>query len=107
MSFSPVPKPDHKRRKPKKGNRGKFSAETRKAVIERDEGLCRVCRAPAGEIHHVMFKSRSGRGVYTNGLLVCQTCHSAIHASGDKTEFWQKLFERVYGPDYYKDSYDI
>lgn len=104
-----IPKvnPNHKRRKPKRGDRGKFSPSVRHQILDRDDGLCRVCKRPAQHIHHVQPKgSGKGRGVFTNGLSVCNNCHDAIHRSGEKLQFWKDVFTEMYGPDYYKDEWD-
>lgn len=74
----------------------------------RDDGLCRVCGGIATQIHHVKPKSSSkGRGVLTNGMSVCNGCHDAIHRDNEKLKFWQNVFEKIYGPDYYKDEWDL
>lgn len=106
MKFNPVPKVTKQRYKPKKSKRGEFSKQDKQKINERDNGLCRVCYKPAEQIHHVKFKSQNGRGVYTNGLSVCQVCHFDIHQSSKKTKQWQYYFAEMYGPDYYKDEWD-
>jgi len=106
MTFNPAPKPVHRRRKPTRRERGSFNKVTRDKIIDRDDGLCRVCKGLGTQHHHVMPKSRGGRGVFTNGLLVCQSCHADIHAHNDKLEHWQRQFEIAYGSDYYKDEWD-
>ena len=107
MTFNPVPKVKYKRRKPTRKQRGQFDQKTRDAIVNRDEGLCRVCKKPGEQIHHCRFKSQGGRGVYTNGLLVCQSCHSDIHMDNNKARFWQRVFEKYYGPDYFRDRWDL
>lgn len=104
--INPVPKPNHKRKAPKRSARGKFSEKVRMAILDRDDGLCRVCKRPAEEIHHVRFRSQAGRGVFTNGLSVCHHCHNDIHKDKEKADFWRNTFETLYGKDYYKDEWD-
>jgi 5-methylcytosine-specific restriction endonuclease McrA len=102
-----VPKPHHKRRIPKRLNRGKFSRETREKIFDRDEGLCRSCGALGTQIHHVKPKGSSfGRGVFSNGLTVCNACHTKIHKDNDLLQSWQRTFESIYGPDYFRDEWD-
>lgn len=102
-----VPKPKHKRRIPKRFNRGNFSKETRRKIMLRDDGFCRVCGGFATQIHHVQPKgSGKGRGVYTNGMAVCSDCHAEIHRDNDKLEFWQGIFEKEYGENYFEDEWD-
>ncbi|GGB43446.1 hypothetical protein GCM10011409_21320 [Lentibacillus populi] len=101
-----VPKPQHKRRIPKRAKRGEFSKEVRQQVYERDRGLCQQCGRRGEEIHHVKFKSRGGRGVFTNGLTLCHLCHKKVHMNGELTEYWLDFFTDYYGPDFYKDEWD-
>lgn len=101
------PKPNHKRRAPKKAERGKFSERTAEMIVERDNGLCQECGAIGSEIHHVKFKSQGGRGVFTNGMLVCPSCHRKIHQSKYFTNKWIDKFRSMYGEQFYKDMYDI
>lgn len=101
-----IPKPIHKRRVPKKGNRGNFSRSVRNQVYERDNGQCRQCGAKGEEIHHVYFKSRGGRGVFTNGLTLCHSCHRKVHMSAENTQYWIDRFTEEYGEDFYKDEWD-
>lgn len=100
------PKPNHKRRAPKRGERGKFNKETRDRIIERDGGKCRECGAIGTEIHHVLYKSRGGRGVFTNGLLLCQLCHKRVHANAELSNKWVARFIDEYGDDFYQDKWD-
>ena len=106
MTFRPVPKPTKKRRVPTRKKRGQFSKETAQAIIDRDDGLCRVCKRLGEQIHHVMPKGRGGRGTFTNGVYVCQSCHAEIHRDNDKLDHWIKQFRIMYGNDFYKDEWD-
>nr|BDD46679.1 hypothetical protein 19 [Bacillales bacterium] len=107
LPHHPVPKPSFKRRKPKRSKRNDFSPSVRKQIRSRDGELCRVCEAErANQIHHVYPRSRGGRGVYTNGLSICNVCHAEIHADNELMKDWQEIFEQRYGSDYYKDQWD-
>lgn len=101
-----VPKPRHVRRIPTKAKRGNFSKDTRQKILLRDNGLCRVCGRIATQIHHVHPRSRSGRGVYTNGMSTCNSCHMEIHRDNDKLRYWQNVFRKEYGERYYEDEWD-
>lgn len=100
-SMPAVPKPNFKRRVPKRINRGKFDKKTRERIIERDNGLCRQCGRPGDSIHHVKFRSQMGEGIYTNGMVVCNDCHIQIHQNREFQEFWQNKFAETYGEDYW------
>lgn len=101
-----VPKPNHKRRVPKKSKRGNFSGSTRSAIAIRDQGLCRQCGNKGESIHHVVYRSQSGRGVYTNGLTVCHICHDQIHRDKELSDYWFSVFRQTYGDGFWKDEYD-
>lgn len=101
-----VPKPTHVRRIPRRAKRNDFSKKVREQIIERDEGECRNCGSPGSQIHHVKYRSQGGRGVFTNGLLVCNSCHEKIHRNVELKESWQQTFETIYGPSYWKDEWD-
>ena len=100
------PKPNHKRSKPKRGERGKFDNKTRQAIWERDQGLCQQCFRKGEEIHHVKYRSQGGSGVFTNGLTLCQSCHRKVHTDADLNDYWINVFVDRYGPSFYKDEYD-
>lgn len=102
-----VPKPKHRRRVPKQANRNEFDTLTRKRIKKRDNGECQVCGAPGTQIHHVRLRSQGGRGVFTNGLTVCHTCHDKIHRDRRLIEYWQDVFLQRYGEDYWKDDWDM
>ena len=100
------PKPNHKRRAPKRGERGKFSKETREAALERDNYLCQMCFKQGKTLHHVFLKSRIGRGVLTNALTLCNDCHTQIHRDNELIEYWINVYADRYGSNFYKDGYD-
>jgi 5-methylcytosine-specific restriction endonuclease McrA len=79
FALNPAPKPSHKRKSPKRGNRGTFDTGTRKRIIERDNGLCVKCGAKYEEIHHIIFRSQGGAGTDDNGVCVCHRCHELAH----------------------------
>ena len=102
----PVPKPVRKRSKPTRRQRNNFSQKVRQQIYERDNGLCQECGSRGTEIHHVKFRSKGGRGVYSNGVLLCHSCHRKVHDNRELALQWQKHFESMYGKDYYKDEWD-
>jgi len=65
-----------------------FSPAARRLIVARSGGVCEGCGvAPAAQIHHRLFKSRSGFGNPANGLHVCgfgnnqnDGCHGTAHA---------------------------
>lgn len=102
----PVPKPNHKRRVPKQADRNKFSDKVANEIIDRDDGLCQICFSKGTEIHHIKFKSQGGRGVASNGILLCSHCHRLAHREFEVAESLRQRMIMRYGPDYYKDRWD-
>lgn len=49
-------------------------------VKARDKGLCRCCRKPGGQVHHLRYRSQGGDHDPNNLALLCQRCHEDIHA---------------------------
>jgi len=102
-----VPKPQHKRRVPKRGKRGQFPRVVREAIVDRDNGLCQMCFAKGEEIHHIKYRSQGGRGVFTNGLLLCHLCHRKAHDEPEISEYWMNVFVDRYGENFFKDGWDL
>lgn len=102
----PVPKPVHKRRAPKRVNRGKFSKTVRDEVYERDKGICRMCGKTGTELHHVKFRSQAGRGVFTNALTLCSNHHREVHNNAELADYWVRIYVELYGQGFWKDEYD-
>jgi HNH endonuclease len=110
--WNPVDKPVYKRYKPKRADRGKFSEKVRIQIKDHFNRTCQGCGIQREHlhIHHVMPKgSGVGRGVFTNGLLVCNPCHRKIHDEKDQTllKFWQDVFRKKYGVNYFRDTQDL
>lgn len=101
------PKPNFKRRVPTRKKRGEFSKETKIKILEFHDYRCLQCGGQAQEIHHCKFKSQGGRGVFSNGMPVCRTCHTRIHQDNNLKLEWQKHFESMFGKDYFKDRWDL
>jgi len=108
LECNPVPKPNYKRFKEKRANRGKFTTKVRNQIKERFKHKCQECGCKGIHIHHVKPKgSGVGRGVFSNGLLLCVLCHNAIHNDQAKLKYWQNIFRLDYGVNYYKDREDL
>lgn len=107
LDFYPVPKPHHKRRAPKRGDRNKFPKPIRDKIRAIFEDTCQECGGKGIHIHHVCFRSQGGRGVFTNGLLLCNDCHKRIHLDNERAMFWKKVFKKKYGSLYYMDKEDL
>lgn len=104
---NPVPKPQHKRRVAKRGDRSKFSKMVRDQVKEHFNNTCQMCLGKGIHLHHVKFRSQGGRGVFSNALLVCNSCHKEIHLSNDLAKHWREVYKKKHGPTYFMDEEDI
>ncbi|WP_017728528.1 HNH endonuclease [Halalkalibacterium ligniniphilum] len=105
-----VAKPKHKRKSRKRADRGKFTDPIRKKIKEHFQHTCQECGGRGHHCHHVKPKgSGVGRGVFTNGLLLCKRCHDAIHNELDQTrlKYWQNVFKEQYGIHYFRDKEDL
>lgn len=71
------------KRKPRKASPAMKRA--RSLAVERAEGLCEArwtgCSARGEHAHHIRRRSQGGEDVVENLLIVCQSCHGAIHAN--------------------------
>lgn len=102
-----VPKPNHPRRKARLKVRNEFTPKTRLEIRKRDKDTCQLCFVnPYETIHHVKPRSLGGRGVFTNGIVLCGTCHEFIERHQEYKTIFQELFISNYGEDYYKDQWD-
>jgi 5-methylcytosine-specific restriction endonuclease McrA len=55
-----------------------LSKAVKRAVKERDGGLCRVCEKPGSETHELTFRSLGGRVALENSIYVCHRCHRRL-----------------------------
>lgn len=101
-----IPKPSFKRRKPRLGARGRFNEATRDKIHERFNGLCGECGRVGEHIHHIKYKSQMGRGVESNGVLLCHKCHADIHRYRTLALKWEEWAIENFGPLYYQDEWD-
>ncbi len=107
LGFHPVPKPTYKRKAAKRGDRNKFSKYVRDQIKDHFEDTCQMCLGRGIHIHHVKFRSQGGRGVFSNGLLLCNSCHKLIHLNNELAKHWREVFKKKYGPLYFMDAEDL
>ena len=108
--INPVPKPKHKRKKPKRGQASRITKTVRDEVLKRSEGKCERCgrtRAYAFEMAHLVQASQLGRGDEPwNIVLLCGpsvntgTCHNFADYTAEGRE-WQ-IAKRKELIDYYE-----
>src|SRR5699024_2989739 len=106
MMFSKKSQTGYKRRKPKRKQRAEFSAKVRKQIMDDNNNSCQMCGGRATQIHHVVPRGRQGRGVYTNGMGICNGCHTLIHQDNELLNDWIELYAEKYGTEFQKDEFD-
>lgn len=89
FGYHPIPKNTYKSKK----RSTDFPLATRKAIIERDGGLCVRCRRKGEHIHHISYRSEHTEDVNhkRNGALVCSSCHYACHHNKEIREWFRKF----------------
>jgi 5-methylcytosine-specific restriction endonuclease McrA len=58
---------------------------------EQDTVLCERCCCPAGEIHHIVYRSHGGGDEFENLIGLCVGCHRWAHGRADRAETLRKL----------------
>lgn len=105
--FNPVPKPKHKRKAPKRGKRGQIDNKEYNKVIDNHGYKCWVCGSTAIEMHHVVFRSQGGRGVYRNLIPLCNEHHKQAHRNPAINDSYKNKLRDMYGPYFYYDEHDL
>lgn len=53
-----------------------FNPSMKRAIFERDDGLCIYCGSPAQQIDHVIPVRSGGKPIRSNGVCVCRKCNN-------------------------------
>ncbi|WP_197073612.1 HNH endonuclease [Paenibacillus sp. FSL H7-0357] len=97
---------NHKKNKTR-SQRAEFPLNVVAELISESNGLCQVCFVSRGtQTHHIMPRSRSGRGVKENGLRVCNYCHKMIHEKTSVLNKYIELQREKYGENFWFDELD-
>lgn len=70
-----------------------ITRDVKRAVYQRDEGLCVLCGKPGNPNAHFVARSQNGLGIEENIVTLCQDCHRRY----DQTEaraFIRPVLER-------------
>lgn len=76
-----------------------ISKEVKRAVYERDSGLCIFCKMPGLPEGHVISRSHGGKGTVDNIVTVCRKCHDRMDNSIQRKRY------QGYAIDYLKKFY--
>lgn len=102
-----VPKPNHKRRKPKQSSRTRITEKDYHKATEYWGSECIVCGSPQIELHHVKFRSHGGSGRWHNLLPLCQHHHTMAHTDNSIRRTFEWKLEQEFGNNYWMDEFDL
>jgi hypothetical protein len=95
---------------PSRARRNEFSDKEKEKILAARGDSCLECGSPYIEFHHAKFRSGSGRGVWRNGIPLCNKHHSFNHegeGSRAYAERWREMLKALYGEFYYMDEWDL
>ncbi|MNW44655.1 hypothetical protein D3C74_218930 [compost metagenome] len=97
----------HHSSRPSTRERGEFPRAVIADLIAESGGVCQHCKAAeATTTHHVYPRGRKGRGVKTNGLRLCWTCHDTIQTDEELLQYWISVYRDKYGERFWFDEQD-
>ena len=102
-----IPKPKHKRRVPKQGQRGIITKDQYQEALDWFGDTCNYCNGYPVEMHHVVYRSQGGRGVYRNLMPLCKQHHQMAHNSREFSESLKEERTEVFGKHFYMDAHDL
>ena len=92
---------------PSAKQRGMISKKEYTKAIETFGDCCAICGNPYIEMHHIRFRSQQGRGKYRNLIPLCKIHHEQAHKDRNFAEKLKEERERIYGPWYWADKWDL
>lgn len=102
----------HNRKIPHWKQRGAVKTKAANETLRFYGEFCAVCGNPNYALHHVMHKGFGigGRGVWRNLVPLCELHHTGaegVHTIPTFDQFWKDKHEKLFGPHYYKDCWDL
>lgn len=101
------PKPNFKRRKPKRGQRGLVTPKEYQRAVDAFGECCTECGDGRVEMHHIVYRSQGGRGGFRNLIPLCEYHHELAHKSRAFSDEIKASREVVYGKHFYCDRFDL
>lgn len=93
--------------KPSRADRAEFPTSVVSELITETENKCQCgCGRSATSTHHVMPRGRSGRGVKTNAMRLCDICHERIQTDETELQFWIGEWTKKHGNHFWFDEQD-
>lgn len=102
-----VPKPKHKRRKPKRKDRGKITKYDYQQALDWFGDTCNICNSRPIEMHHIRFRSNGGRGRFRNLMPLCKFHHEQAHQDRGFADSLREERAEAFGEYYYADEHDL
>lgn len=97
----------HHKSNPSRSERAEFPLKVVQELIKEAGGRCQCgCGRPDTETHHVMPRTRDGRGVKTNGMRVNGICNQRFHANEEELQHWINVYTERHGPYFWYDDQD-
>lgn len=98
--------------RPKASQRGRITPHEYYMSLEmhrRADGHygCYSCGSEQVEMHHVVFRSQGGRGVWRNLVPLCKEHHNKAHSDRKYSDALRSAFRKMYGEHHYKDEWDL
>ena len=101
------PKPNYKRRKPRKRERGQINKKQYQLALDWFGDTCTICDSKPIEMHHVTPRARAGRGGYRNLMPLCKTHHLKAHSDANFGDSLRDERAEAFGKLYYTDRFDL
>lgn len=94
---------------PNTKQRNDFSVYDREKALKEFGTTCNdpTCSMPASDLHHIVFRSQSGRGVWRNAVPLCISHHEKCHKNRRYADMWREVRRRLFGEFFYMDSWDL
>lgn len=102
-----IPKPDYKRRKPRKRERGQINKKQYQLALDWFGDTCSICGSAPIEMHHVTFRSQQGRGGFRNLMPLCNYHHRLAHQDSAFADELRDMRAEAFGKLYYTDRFDL
>lgn len=94
---------------PSISSRNEFSEKERERALKEFGTVCNdpTCSMPASDLHHIVFRSQSGRGVWRNAVPLCISHHEKCHKNRRYADAWREFRRRLFGEFFFMDSWDL
>ena len=81
--------------KSKRSKATDIKLSVRKAVVERDDGLCVFCGRVGNDVCHFIPRSKGGLGIEQNLAVGCRPCHMMLDQSTSRKQMLAVFREKL------------